>query len=105
MTMTTNSSTYWCSPRLLKVLYTSMILLLWVCGMYLCCSVDQKDSSIKILTMSINSSPSPSSSPWVYVSSFFLMLIIQEIPRLKLRWSTLVMMFCVDFFFLTDLIF
>ena len=51
--MASNSSTYWCSPRLLKVLYTSMILLLWVCRMYLCCSVERKDDIINTLTMNI----------------------------------------------------
>ena len=50
--MTSNSSTHWCSPRLLKVLYSSMIILLWVCGMYLCCSVGQEEY-IKSIMMSI----------------------------------------------------
>ena len=49
----TKSLSYWCSPRLLKVLYTSMILLLWVCGLYLCCLGNEKDDNIKIVLMSI----------------------------------------------------
>ena len=53
MTKTISAISYWCAPRLLKILYSSMILLLWLCGLYLCCSVDQEDNRLKTLLMSI----------------------------------------------------
>ena len=54
MTKSISSPTYWCAPRLMKILYSSMILLLWVCGLYLCCSADQEDNNLKIHLMSIS---------------------------------------------------
>ena len=51
---------YWCSPRLLKILYSCMILLLWVCGLYICCAyvgekedTDDQISKLGIVTIII----------------------------------------------------
>merc|ERR1712042_203658 len=51
-------SSYWCSPRLFKILYFSMILLLWVCGLYICCAcvrgkedTDDQISKLVIITI------------------------------------------------------
>ena len=73
-------------PHLLvKILYSSMFLLLWVCGLYLCCSADQEDNNLKIHLMIISiplmiitSSPSPSSSTGVDTSPLFLMLAVHS---------------------------
>merc|ERR1712142_1393935 len=53
--MMTKSSSYWCSPRLFKILYTSMILLLWICGLYIACAcAKEKDDQIsKVIIITI----------------------------------------------------
>ena len=47
------SDGYWCSPRLFKILYSSMILLLWVCGLYLCRDQEGMDQNKKMIVKSI----------------------------------------------------
>merc|ERR1712126_697828 len=46
------SLSYWCSPRLIKVVYASWILLLWVSGLYLGVGIGNEDSRIRNLIIS-----------------------------------------------------
>ena len=64
-------SIYWCTPRVFKILYCSMILLLWVCGcgLFYCSDQEGKDRNKNLFLMCII-------KPIMFCTAILLPLII-----------------------------